>query len=213
MSSARQAIESPIAPRAAADDPPALRAPDARAKVGMVAFLVSECFFFGTLFVAYITFMGRDASGPTPAEVLKLPIPLAGTFCLLLSSFTIARAAAAAGRGERASFRAWILATILLGYLFLMGTAYEWFHLLRHEGLTIDRNLFGTTYYTLVGFHAFHVTIGVLLMIAALDLLAGSPRPRIKPIGIELLSWYWHFVDAVWIVVFTVVYLWSTGVL
>jgi cytochrome c oxidase subunit 3/cytochrome o ubiquinol oxidase subunit 3 len=103
------------------------------------------------------------------------------------------------------SFLLWWSATIILGILFLAGTAYEWIHLIREYGLTISRNLFGTTFYTLVGFHALHVSVGVLVMLTVLGLTL-SRRQAIERAGVELVSWYWHFVDGVWIVVFMVVY-------
>jgi cytochrome c oxidase subunit 3/cytochrome o ubiquinol oxidase subunit 3 len=176
------------------------------AQVGMLAFLVSEVAFFGTLISAYITFMGRDTSGPTPA-VLSLPLVLGTTFCLLASSGTVHLAEKALKKGEQAGFRLWWFATIALGVIFLAGTAYEWHGLIYKEGLTISRNLFGTTYYTLVGFHAFHVTAGVVVMIVFLGLaLKGQITPH-NEISVGVVSWYWHFVDVVWIVVFTLVYL------
>ena len=176
------------------------------AQVGMLAFLVSEVAFFGTLISAYLTFMGRDTSGPTPA-VLSLPLVLGTTVCLLSSSATVYLAEKALRIGNQAGFRLWWFVTILLGVIFLAGTAYEWHGLITHDGLTIGRNMFGTTYYTLVGFHAFHVTIGVLVMMIFLGLAFQGQITQHNEISVGVVSWYWHFVDVVWIVVFTVVYL------
>lgn len=178
-------------------------------QIGMLAFLVSEVAFFSTLIVAYLTFVGRDRSGPTPAEALSLPLALVSTMFLFASSFTLHRAEQLLHRGSRSRFHVWWGLTILLGVTFLVGTAYEWSELIRVHGLTISANLFGSTYYTLVGFHGVHVGCGLLAMSVVLGL---SLRDRIGTQpggGIELVGWYWHFVDAVWAVVFSVVYLWG----
>jgi cytochrome c oxidase subunit 3 len=176
------------------------------AQVGMLAFLVSEVAFFGTLISAYLTFMGRDTHGPTPA-VLNLSLVIVTTICLLSSSASIYFAEKALRIGNQAGFRLWWFVTILLGVIFLAGTAYEWYGLIYKDGLTISRNLFGTTYYTLVGFHAFHVSAGVLVMIIFLGLAFKGHITRHNETSVGVLSWYWHFVDVVWIIVFTVVYL------
>jgi cytochrome c oxidase subunit 3/cytochrome o ubiquinol oxidase subunit 3 len=179
---------------------------------GIIAFLGSEVAFFSTLIVAYLAFYGRDhqpggLGGPTPAGVLSLGLAIGTTLCLLASSAT-AHLAERALRKERLSvfIPLWI-GTIALGIAFLLGTAYEWNGLINRQHLTISRNLFGTTYYTLVGFHAFHVTAGVVVMLIVLGLaLCGQMTPRNRE-SVQLVSWFWHFVDAVWIVVFSVVYL------
>jgi cytochrome c oxidase subunit 3 len=178
---------------------------------GMIAFLVSEATFFSTLVMVYIVFIGADArpggrGGPTPAEVLSLGLVVGTTICLLSSSATIHFAERALRRGSEAGFRLWWALTIVLGLAFLAGTAYEWRELISH-GLTVQRNLFGTTYYTLVGFHGAHVTVGVIIMLIVLLLALCRQVATGNPHGVELISWYWHFVDVVWIVVFTVVYI------
>ena len=178
-------------------------------QIGMLAFLFSEFAFFSTLIVAYLTFVGNDRSGPTPAEALSLPLALGSSLFLFSSSFTIHRAEQLLHRGSRSGFHRWWGLTIALGAMFIGGTAYEWSELIRVHGLLISTNLFGSTYYTLVGFHGLHVTCGLLVMAVVLVL---SLRGRIgteRGGGIELVSWYWHFVDAVWVVVFSVVYLWG----
>jgi cytochrome c oxidase subunit 3 len=186
------------------------------AQWGMLAFLVSEVALFSTLIVVYLTFLGADKDGPTPA-VLSLPLVIATTLCLLSSSVTVHLAEkslrSAVGRianpsYARSAFIRWWSATILLGIVFLAGTAYEWNGLIVERGLTISRNMFGTTYYTLVGFHAFHVTVGVIVMLIVLGLTVGRPGSGVRGprSAVELVSWYWHFVDGVWVVVFTVVY-------
>jgi cytochrome c oxidase subunit 3/cytochrome o ubiquinol oxidase subunit 3 len=171
----------------------------------MLAFLVSEVAVFGTLIAVYFHFLGKDESGPTP-DVLSLPLVIGTTICLLSSSVTVHQAEKAVR--SRSSFLRWWSATILLGIVFLSGTAYEWNNLIREYDLTISSNLFGTTYYTLVGFHALHVTVGVIIMLIVLGLSAKEEagRPRLSPLAPQLVSWYWHFVDGVWVVVFTVVY-------
>ena len=173
---------------------------------GMIAFLVSEAAFFCTLIVVYLAFVGAVQSGPTPA-ILSLPLVIGMTACLLSSSVTVHLAAKSLRFGDRSAFTRWWSATILLGIAFLAGTGYEWTNLIGRHGLTINRNLFGTTYYTLVGFHALHVTIGVIVMLILLAFVRNYGAASGKQVGVDLVSWYWHFVDIVWVVVFTVVYL------
>ncbi|HEY7424090.1 MAG TPA: heme-copper oxidase subunit III [Gemmataceae bacterium] len=174
---------------------------------GMVSFLVSEVALFGTLIVTYVFYLGRDTVGPTPAEALSLSLVVCTTACLLASSATVHMAERTLERGSQGGFILWWLATIVLGLVFLGGTAFEWRDLIYRHHLTINRNLFGTTYYTLVGLHALHVTGGVTIMLIVLGLALGRQVTSANRAGVGLVSWYWHFVDAVWIVVFTVVYL------
>jgi cytochrome c oxidase subunit 3/cytochrome o ubiquinol oxidase subunit 3 len=173
---------------------------------GMLAFLFSEVAFFSTLIVAYVTFKGTDTVGPTP-EILSLGLVLITTACLLSSSVTVHLATRALERDSTGPFKFWWAATIVLGIAFLAGTAYEWYGLIFHDGLTISRNLFGSTFYTLVGFHALHVTVGVVAMLVILGLAASRQLTTNHGEAAHLVSWYWHFVDGVWIVVFAVVYL------
>jgi cytochrome c oxidase subunit 3 len=175
-----------------------------RGKVGTLCLILSESSFFGVFLVAYLFYIGKSLSGPLPAQVLELPI--LATLCLLSSSATIVVAVKSLERGRLGRFAVGLLATIALGGLFLGFTAVEWAGLIVDHGLTIRSNLFGTTYYSLVGFHAAHVTVGVLLMSLVLVLaLLGHVRREHAP-RVDLLSWYWHFVDVVWIFVLTVVY-------
>lgn len=176
---------------------------------GMASFLLSEVAFFSTLIAAYVAFMGQDVVGPTPAEALSLQLVLVSTACLLSSSLTIHLAESALDRSHALAFCALWGLTIALGLAFLVLTGIEWRELILEHQLTIGRNLFGTTYYTLVGFHGFHVSVGVLVMsiVLALSLARGVARPDRS--SIRLVAWYWHFVDAVWIVVFLVVYIMS----
>jgi len=175
-----------------------------RGKVGMACLIIAESAIFTIFVVAYLFYVGKSLSGPTPREVLETPIFY--TICLLSSSLTIHFAGKALEHGRRAAFVLLWLLTIALGAFFLYGTGQEWHRLIYEHGLTISTNLFGTTYYSLVGLHAFHVTAGlIMLTIVLLFGLAGRVG-RDQSARIEVLSLYWHFVDAVWVVVFTVVY-------
>jgi cytochrome c oxidase subunit III len=174
---------------------------------GVLSFLVSEVALFGTLIVTYLFYLGKNLVGPTPAEALSLSLALCTTACLLASSGTVHVAEKALHRGTQGGFLLWWLATIVLGVLFLSGTAYEWHGLIVDHGLTISRNLFGTTFYTLVGLHALHVTGGVTIMLIVLGLALRRQVTTANRAGVGLVAWYWHFVDGVWVVVFTVVYL------
>jgi cytochrome c oxidase subunit 3/cytochrome o ubiquinol oxidase subunit 3 len=173
---------------------------------GVISFLLSEVALFGTLIVTYLFYLGKDKVGPTPAVALSLKLVLCTTACLLASSGTVHVAEKELHRGAHRGFILWWLATIVLGVLFLGGTAYEWYGLIVDHGLTISRNLFGTTYYTLVGLHALHVTGGVTIMLIVLGLALRRQVTTANRAGVGLVAWYWHFVDAVWVVVFTVVY-------
>lgn len=169
----------------------------------MFCLIAAEAAIFVIFVVAYLFYVGKSVSGPTPA-VLRAPVFF--SICLFSSSWTIHRAVAALRRGQTGSFAGWWLATIVLGALFLGGTGREWQHLM-NEGLTIRTNLFGTTYYSLVGLHAFHVTVG-LIVLATVSLLAlfGNVRKEHAE-RVDVVSLYWHFVDSVWVVVFFVVYI------
>src|ERR1700726_1261404 len=175
-----------------------------RGKVAMAGLIVAESAIFTIFVVAYLFYLGKSIAGPTPQEVLETPIFY--TICLLSSSLTIHLAAKFLERGIGFAFLGFWLLTIALGGLFLYGTAQEWHRLVYEHGLTISTNLFGTTYYSLVGLHEFHVTAGLLMLtIVLLFGLAGRVGPE-QSARIGVLSLYWHFVDAVWVVVFTVVY-------
>lgn len=176
-------------------------------KAGMITFLASESAFFGTLIMVYLYNLGVVKDGPyTPGDVLKLSDALPGTICLLLSSVTVHFAAAMLAQKKDAAFRLLWLATIALGIVFLGGTAYEWYNMIR-DGFTMQTNLFGSAYFTLVGFHAAHVTIGIILLGLVLALGRRTREINRHEVFAEVVSWYWHFVDGVWVVVFSVVYL------
>lgn len=176
-----------------------------RGKVAMACLIIAESAIFTIFVVAYLYYIGKSLSGPTPREVLEVPIFF--SICLISSSLTIHLAAKSLKHGKRAAFLGLWLLTVVLGGLFLFGTGTEWHRLIYEHGLTISTNLFGTTYYSLVGLHAFHVTVGMVMLITVLLFgLAGRVGTEHTP-RVEVLSMYWHFVDAVWIVVFTVVYI------
>ena len=175
-----------------------------RRKVAIACLILTESAMFTIFVVAYVYYIGKSLTGPYPADVLDTPI--VSTICLLASSLTIVLAERAFKRESTAGFRLWWATTILLAGTFLASTAAEWKRLIVGHHLTISTNLFGTTFYSLVGLHASHVVVGFTLLTLVLFLsLKGSIR-RADGERIEMLSWYWHFVDAVWVVVFTVVY-------
>ena len=172
--------------------------------VGMASLIIAESAIFTIFVVAYIFYIGKSPSGPAPKDVLELPI--FSTVCLLSSSLTIHLAVRALRNAKVAAFTLWWFVTFALGAIFLAETGREWHHLIYDQGLTVSTNLFGTTYYSLVGLHAFHVTAGLTLIALGLILsLFGKVKPEHSERA-EVFSLYWHFVDAVWVIVFTVVY-------
>jgi cytochrome c oxidase subunit III len=171
----------------------------------MYCLIAAESAIFSIFVVAYLFYIGKSLTGPQPRDILRVSVFF--TICLLSSSLTIHFAVKSLESGKVRAFARWWLLTIVLGALFLTGTAQEWHHLIYDEGLTIQTNLFGTTYYSLVGLHAFHVTVGLFALtsvsvFALLGYLRQEHAERVK-----VLSLYWHFVDTVWVVVFIVVYL------
>ncbi|QHN02582.1 heme-copper oxidase subunit III [Granulicella sp. WH15] len=175
-----------------------------KGRVGMACLIIAETAIFTIFVVAYVYYMGKTTSGPTPREVLSLPI--FNSICLLSSSVTIWLAEHAIERGEIRKFGVWWAVTIALGAIFLIGTANEWRTLIYHDGLTVSTNLFGTTFYCLVGLHASHVIIGLLGLLTVLIFTLTGRVKQEHSERVQVLALYWHFVDAVWIVVFTVVY-------
>jgi cytochrome c oxidase subunit 3 len=197
------AVAAHIEPTRTAAAPEVWTLPD-RGVVGMASFIIAESAIFTIFVVAYLFYLGKSLAGPTPRDVLEVPIFY--TICLLSSSATIHLAGKSLERNDSKTFLVFWLITIALGALFMFGTAQEWRRLIDEHGLTISTNLFGTTYYSLVGLHAFHVTLGLVMLTIVLWLnIAGDIRRQSA--RVEVLSIYWHFVDVVWVVVFTVVYI------
>jgi|SRR5215469_1525927 len=175
-----------------------------KGRVGILALILTESSFFSIFVVAYLFYIGKSLNGPYPKDVLSPPI--VNTICLLSSSITIVFAVRALRAGSVGTFFLWWLITFALGLEFIIGTGLEWHELIYRDGLTISTNLFGTTFYSLVGLHALHVTVGLLLiLLVSILTLLGYMNPRYAE-RTEILSWYWHFVDAVWVVVFLTVY-------
>jgi len=175
-----------------------------RGRVGMVALIAAESAIFTIFVVAYIFYVGKSLSGPLPRDVLTIPI--FNSICLLSSSLTIYLAVRALRNAKIGLFGFWWFVTLALGMIFLIGTGREWHRLIFDDGLTVSTNLFGTTYYSLVGLHAFHVTFGLLVIAIVMTFtLLGKVRSEYSE-RLDVFSMYWHFVDAVWVVVFTVVY-------
>jgi cytochrome c oxidase subunit 3/cytochrome o ubiquinol oxidase subunit 3 len=175
-----------------------------RGKVAMACLIVAESAIFTIFVIAYLFYVGRSLSGPTPADVLETPIFY--TICLLSSSLTIHLAGRAIERNKRSAFLGWWLLTIALGALFLFGTGREWHRMIYERDFTISTNLFGTTYYSLVGLHAFHVTAGLMMLVLVAGFGLAGRVSMDQARRIDVISMYWHFVDVVWVVVFTVVY-------
>jgi cytochrome c oxidase subunit III len=175
-----------------------------RGKIGMAGLIIAESAIFTIFVVAYLFYAGKSLAGPTPHEVLETPVVY--TICLLSSSITIHLAGTALRGAKRGIFLSLWLLTFILGGLFLLGTAQEWHRLIYEKGLSISTNLFGTTYYSLVGLHASHLVAGLLMILIVLVFGLAGRVGHDHAGRIEVLSMYWHFVDAVWVVVFTVVY-------
>jgi heme/copper-type cytochrome/quinol oxidase subunit 3 len=178
-----------------------------KTKLAMVCFIFSEANFFLALILAYIYYHVQQMTGPTAASSLAVGRTALFSVALFSSSFTVHRAGRSLHRGRGRSLRLWLLATILLGAIFLVGQGTEYWDLLR-RGVTVSRNLFGTTFFTLTGFHGLHVLVGLIALSVLLGLTrAGDLSRRASP-AVEAIALYWHFVDAVWVVIFGVVYLW-----
>ena len=175
-------------------------------KLLMWLFLGSECLFFGSFISAYLLYRNRSIVGPYPKDLFDIPFTSVSSFVLLMSSVSMVLALAAIQKGDVRKMRIWLLATSLLGLTFLAGQAYE-FTTFYREGLTLHQNMFGTTFFVLTGFHGAHVTIGVLIL---MSLWSGSFKGKVtqeNALNVELAGLYWHFVDIVWIIIFTMIYL------
>ncbi|HEX7167663.1 MAG TPA: heme-copper oxidase subunit III [Acidimicrobiales bacterium] len=174
-------------------------------KLAVWAFLGSECLLFGALISTYLLYKGRSTEGPRQ-EIYDIPFTSASSFMLLMSSLTMVLALAAIQRGDHPRLRLWLLATATLGSLFITGQVYE-FTTFYREGLSVSSNLFGSTFFVLTGFHGVHVTLGIVMLLSLCVLSLRGKLPEQKSEVVEIIGLYWHFVDIVWIVIFTVVYL------
>ncbi len=175
-------------------------------KMGMWLFLASECLLFGGLIATYMLYRGRHAGGPGPAQVYDIPFTSVSTFILLMSSLTMVLAVNAAQVEDDRNTRLWLIVTAMLGATFVGGQVYE-FTTFYHEGLGFTTSLFSSSLYTLTGFHGVHVSVGVVMLLSTAGILSRSKVPGDKAEVVELVGLYWHFVDIVWIVIFTLVYL------
>ena len=176
-----------------------------RGTVGIIFLILTETSLFTIFVVAYLVYIGKSLTGPYPRDVLEIPI--LASICLLSSSLTVVLAEHALKHSQLGRFKLWWALTIALGLEFLVSTGLEWKKLIFEDHLTMQTNLFGTTYYALVGLHASHVIVGLcFLTLVLLATLRGFPI-QTQERRVKFLSWYWHFVDAVWVVVFTVVYI------
>ena len=174
-------------------------------KVGMLCLIATESALFTIFVVAYLYNLGKSLNGPYPKDIL--PLPIVASICLLSSSGTVALAERAFKRGQSAAFKLWWFITIALGLEFLGATLFEWKELIYHHHFTISTNLAGTTFYSLVGLHASHVLVGLILLSLVFVLSFFNKVGPEQQERLEMIGWYWHFVDVIWIVVFTVVYI------
>lgn len=175
-------------------------------KLGMWLFLGSECLLFGGLISTYMIYRGRVGEGPRPGNVYDIPFTSVSSFVLLMSSLTMVLAVAAAQKRDDRGTTLWLTVTGLLGATFVGGQVYE-FTAMYNEGLGYTTSLFGSAFYTLTGFHGVHVTVGVIMLLSLVAIIKRSNVPGDKAEVVELVGLYWHFVDVVWIIIFTLVYL------
>ncbi|MCH2503159.1 MAG: cytochrome c oxidase subunit 3 [Dehalococcoidia bacterium] len=175
-------------------------------KLLMWVFLGSDCLFFGALIATYMVYRGQSLAGPYPIDIINVPVTTISTFVLLMSSFAMVQALAATHADNKRAIVGWLVATAALGSIFIGFQIVE-FNTFKNEGLTLGGNLFGATFFTLTGFHGAHVTLGIIWLVA---MAIVANKGRVGPnsvLDIELLGLYWHFVDIVWIVIFTLLYL------
>jgi heme/copper-type cytochrome/quinol oxidase subunit 3 len=176
-------------------------------KLGMWVFLGSECLLFGALIATYLNYRGKSINGPYPEEVYNIPFTSASSFILLMSSLTMVLALSAIGRGDGRRGRIWLISTALLGSIFIGGQIYEFRDFYQVKGLGLGTNLFGSSFYVLTGFHGVHVTLGILMLFSLAFLSWRGKITKATAETVEIVGLYWHFVDVIWIVIFTVVYL------
>jgi len=176
------------------------------AKLGMWLFLGSECLLFGGLISTYMLYRGRVGEGPTPMQIFDIPFTSVSSFVLLMSSLTMVLAVSAAAQRDDRSTVLWLTVTALLGATFVGGQVYE-FTAFYNEGLGFSTSLFGSSFYVLTGFHGVHVTVGIIMLLALVGMIQGNRVHGNKSEAVEMIGLYWHFVDIVWIVIFTLIYL------
>ena len=175
-------------------------------KLAMWLFLGSDCLLFGALISTYLLLRHRSVTGPGPEDVFDIPFTSVSSFVLLFSSLTMAMAVGAIHRGEERRCRTFLVTTAMLGALFIAGQVYEFTSFVK-EGLGYTTNIFGSAFYTLTGFHGVHVSVGIVFLLGlAIMSLRGNLGPE-RAETVEIFGLYWHFVDIVWILIFTVVYL------
>ena len=188
-------------------------------KMAIWTFIGSECLFFASLISTYMVYKGKSLTGPYPhapwtnpangevvKPILNIPLTSFSTFVLLMSSFAVVLALYGAQRGKRGMLIGWLSATMVGGAIFLGGQVYEFNHFV-HEGLTLHQNLFGSTFFTLTGFHGGHVTVGLIWLGTVLVTAIRGKLPPEKALNLEIAALYWHFVDVIWIIIFTLIYL------
>jgi len=175
-------------------------------KILMWAFIGSECMLFGSLIIVYLVYRGKSVVGPYPADLLNIPFITVTTFVLLMSSLMMVLALSAVQRGDMRWGKVWLFMTALLGMVFLGGQVYEFSHFV-HEGLTLKTNLFGGSFFLLTGTHGAHVTVGVIWLLSLVFMAQRGRLTRANVETVEIAGLYWHFVDVVWIVLFTLIYL------
>jgi cytochrome c oxidase subunit 3/cytochrome o ubiquinol oxidase subunit 3 len=175
-------------------------------KLAMWVFLGSDCMLFGGLISTYLLLRHRSVSGPGPEDVFDIPFTSVSSFVLLFSSLTMAMAVGAIHRGDERRTRTFLMTTALLGAVFIAGQVYEFSSFVK-EGLGYTTNIFGSAFYTLTGFHGVHVSVGIVMLMSLLVMSLRGNLPPQRAEAVEIVGLYWHFVDIVWILIFTIVYL------
>lgn len=175
-------------------------------KLGMWVFLGSDCLLFGALISTYLLLRHRSVTGPGPQDVFDLPFTSVSSFVLLFSSLTMALAVGAIHRGDERRCRTFLMTTALLGAVFIAGQVYEFTTFVK-EGLGYTTNIFGSAFYTLTGFHGMHVSVGIVLLLSLFVMSVRGNLGAERAETVEIFGLYWHFVDIVWILIFTIVYL------
>jgi heme/copper-type cytochrome/quinol oxidase subunit 3 len=175
-------------------------------KLAIWTFIGSECLFFAALISTYLVYKGKSLVGPYPKDIFEIPLVTAGTAILLFSSFFVVLALNGAQKGNRKQMLLWLSLTVMCGFFFAGMQVYEFTHFV-HEGLTIKKNLFGASFFVLTGFHGTHVAIGTIWLLSVLITAFRGQLPPEKALNLEIAALYWHFVDVVWILLFSVLYL------